>query len=82
MEAHRERLAHLPGTRISDDVAWRPGSGTDLCCAEWVAVLRIRPPHLLLWAHKLAQADGGELRLVVPAGGAVARIITSAVWTI
>jgi len=30
--------------------------------------------HTLLRAHKLAQADGGELRLVIPADGAVPRI--------
>jgi anti-anti-sigma factor len=32
--------------------------------------------HTLLRAHKLAQADGGELRLVIPADGAVPRIFT------
>jgi len=31
--------------------------------------------HTLLRAHKLAQADGGELRLVIPADGVVPRII-------
>jgi anti-sigma B factor antagonist len=30
--------------------------------------------HALLRAHKLARADGGELRLVIPADGAVPRI--------
>lgn len=32
--------------------------------------------HTLLRAHKLARADGGELRLVVPADGPVPRIFT------
>lgn len=32
--------------------------------------------HTLLRAHKLARADGGELRLVTPADGAVPRIFT------
>lgn len=31
--------------------------------------------HTLLRAHKLARADGGELRLVTPADGAVPRIL-------
>src|SRR5438045_7705524 len=31
--------------------------------------------HTLLRAHNLAQADGGELRLVTPAGGLVPRIL-------
>src|SRR5215475_3623482 len=31
--------------------------------------------HTLLLVHKLAQADGGELRLVTPAGGMVPRIL-------
>ena len=30
----------------------------------------------LVWAHQRAVADGGGLRLVIPAGGAVARIFT------
>jgi anti-sigma B factor antagonist len=32
--------------------------------------------HTLLRAHKLAREDGGELRLVIPADGAVPRIFT------
>jgi len=32
--------------------------------------------HTLLAAHKRAQADGGELRLVLPADGAVPRVFT------
>jgi anti-anti-sigma factor len=32
--------------------------------------------HTLLRAHKLAVSEGGELRLVVPAGGAVSRVIS------
>jgi len=32
--------------------------------------------HTLLRAHKLAVAEGGELRLVVPASGAVPRVIS------
>ena len=31
--------------------------------------------HALLRAHQLAQADGGELRLVIPADGLVPRIL-------
>ena len=43
-------------------------TGTRFCDSRGV--------HTLLRAHKLAQADGGELRLVVPADGAVPRIFT------
>lgn len=32
--------------------------------------------HTLLRAHKRAEAGGGELRLVIPASGAVPRIFT------
>ena len=32
--------------------------------------------HTLLRAHKLAMSEGGELRLVVPAGGAVPRVLS------
>jgi anti-sigma B factor antagonist len=31
--------------------------------------------HVLLRAHKRALSEGGELRLVIPAGGAVSRVI-------
>jgi hypothetical protein len=31
--------------------------------------------HALITAHKRAQADGGELRLVIPADGAVPRVL-------
>ena len=41
-------------------------TGTRFCDSRGV--------HTLLRAHKLAQADGGELRLVVPADGAGPRI--------
>jgi anti-sigma B factor antagonist len=61
------RAALLHATRGRHSVVVVDLTGTLFCDSAGL--------HTLLAAHKRAQAEGGELRVVVPADGAVSRVL-------